>query len=156
VWASPNVRAVSWLGGGIVEYAVVESVLSPRIDAVLPAGGWKALGVNATMFIPVEIAGVLVAGAVLSELVAIACAFMLWRGYLLTRELPADFAFVGAAVFVASWPLEAAFLFIRGNHVPGSPTGATMTLVVAALLACEVVALWQVWRARRDGRAATD
>jgi hypothetical protein len=31
-----------------------------------------------------------------------------------------------------------------------------MTLVVAALLACEVVALWQVWRARRDGRAATD
>ncbi len=59
----------------------------------------------------------------------------------------------GAWVFVISWPLEAAFLFVRGNHVPGSPTGATTTLVVASLLACEAVALWQVWRARRDSCA---
>lgn len=154
VWGSANVRAMSWLGGGIVAYAVVESVLSPRIDAVLPAGGWKALGVNATMFIPVEIAGVLVAGAVLAELVAIACALMLWRGFLLPPDAPVDFAFLGAWVFVASWPLETVFLFIRGNHVPGSPTGAMTTLVVAALLACQVVALWQVGRARRAFRAA--
>jgi hypothetical protein len=156
VRGSANVRAMSWLGGGIVAYAVVESVLSPRIDAVLPAGGWKALGVNATMFIPLEIAGVLVAGAVLAELVAISCALMLWRGYPLSRDVPVDFAFVGAWVFIASWPLQAVFLFVRGNHVPGSPTGAMTTLVVASLLACQGIALWQVSRARRAFRALAD
>ena len=150
----PNLRAILWFFAGGVGYEVIESVLSPRLDAPLPPGGWRELGVSASMFIPIEIAGLLVVGAALAGLAAVISAVMLWRRFDLSADLPVKFAYLGAWLFVASWPLETVFLFIRGNHVPGSPSGTAMAAYVAGLLACEAVALWQVWRARRDSRAA--
>jgi hypothetical protein len=150
----PQVRAILWLLAGGVGYEVMESVLSPRLDAALPPGGWRQLGVPPAMFIPIEVAGLLVACAALAGFAAVISAGMLWRNFDLAADLPVKFAYLGAWLFVASWPLEAAFLFIRGNHVPGSPSGAMIALASAGLLACEAVALWQVWRARRDFRAA--
>jgi hypothetical protein len=147
-------RAILWLLAGGVGYAVIESVLSPRLEAALPAGGWHQLAVPPAMFIPIEIAGLLVAGAALAGLASVISAGMLLRKVELAADLPVKFAYLGAWLFLASWPLETAFLFIRGNHVPGSPSGATIALAAAGLLACQALALWQVWRARRDARAA--
>ncbi|HEX7590061.1 MAG TPA: hypothetical protein VF362_03690 [Demequinaceae bacterium] len=151
----PQVRAILWLLAGGVGHEVIESVLSPRLDAALPPGGWHQLGVPPAMFIPIEIAGLLVACAALAGLAAVISAGMLWRHFDLAADLPVRFAYLGAWLFLASWPLETVFLFIRGNHVPGSPSGAMIALASAGLLACQAVALWQVWRARRDFRAAS-
>jgi hypothetical protein len=151
---SQPVRAILWLLAGGVGYEVIESVLSPRLEAALPAGGWHELGVPPAMFIPIEIAGLLVACAALAGLAAVISAGMLWRGSDLAADLPVKFAYLGAWLFLASWPLETVFLFIRGNHVPGSPSGATIALATAGLLACQAVALWQVSGVRRDFRAA--
>ena len=150
----PGVRATLWLLAGGVGYEVIESVLSPRLDAPLPPGGWRELGVSASMFIPIEIAGLLVAGAALAGLAAAISAVMLWRGFDLSADLPVKFSYLGAWLFIASWPLETVFLFIRGNHVPGSPSGVSIAAATAGLLACQAIALWQVGRARRDFGAA--
>jgi hypothetical protein len=149
-------RAVAWLAAGIAAYTVAESIVSPSLEAPLPAGGWRELGVSAAMFIPIEVAGLLVAGAVLAEFAALASALLLWRGYALSGDTAAKFAYLGAWLFVASWPLEAVFLFVRGNHVPGSPAGWTTALFVAGLLAIEGATLWRVARARRDASDAPD
>jgi hypothetical protein len=149
-----HVRAILWLLAGGIGYVVIESILSPRLDAALPPGGWRELGVSAAMFIPIEIAGLLVSCAALAGLAAVISAGALWRGFDVSTDLPVKFAYLGSWLFLASWPLETAFLFIRGNHVPGSPSGATIALAAAGLLACQAVALWQVSRARRDFHAA--
>jgi hypothetical protein len=143
-------RAVAWLAAGIAAYTLAETIASPSFKAPLPAGGWRELGVSAAIFVPIEVAGLLVAGAVLAEFAALASALLLWRGYAIAGDTAAKFAYLGAWLLFSSWPLEAVFLFVRGNHVPGSPGGWATALFVAVLIAIEGATLWRVARARRD------
>lgn len=143
------VRALLWLLAGVVGYIAIEGILTSRLNDLLPAGGWRELDVPPAMFFPIEIAALLVACAALAGLAAAASALLLWRGYALSRDLPAKFSRLGARLLIASWPFETAFLFLRGNHVPGSPSGGATALVAAGLLALEGVVLWRVTLAAR-------
>ncbi len=147
-----SLRAAGWLAAGVVAYAVAESVVSRSLEDPLPEGGWAELGVSAAMFIPIEMAGLLIAATVFAAFVAVGAALILWRGYSIAPATPARFAYLGAWMFAASWPLEAVFLFVRGNHVPGSPSGFATSVFVASLLAIEGATLWLTWRERRASR----
>jgi hypothetical protein len=108
---------------------------------VFPAGPWPNDQPPPHLSWKVDLAAALTLVAFVIGVTSIA---FLWRRRhqpLRQRALAARLALVGSAVFPASWPFEAIFLFQRSHEVAGSPSDAVVAFVTAALLAFPAAAV---------------
>ena len=147
-------HAVGAFGVAGVAYAAIQTVLSPAVSGVFPAGPWPDDVPPTYLAWKVDVAGTLVAVAALLGFAALVLAWRARHRADGDRRRVSGLALAGSVVFLASWPFETVFTFQRGNDVAGSPAGWVAALVCTALLGCEAVAVVAAVRAARLVRTA--
>ena len=142
--ARASLRAILYFTGGGLAYVVLEELLRSRLQA----SGEPYLAPAA--YIPIEIAGLMVAGAALAWMAAAGAELAIRKGIGLAGDLPSRFALLGAWLLALAGPIEGVWLLIRRTVVAGSPSWPSVALAMALIVACEWAALWQVRRARHE------
>jgi len=139
-----SLRAVLWFSGGLLAGVVLRAVLRSRLQSP----GEPTLSLAA--YIPNELAGLLVATAVLVWMGAVGAEILLRLRVGIAPDRPARIALLGAWLVALSGPAEATWFLLRRALVEDSPSWISVALASTAIVAAEVIALVFVLRARRE------